>query len=96
MLGHALGRFTQASHAPPNREDWLITSVLVMLSAYLVANVVPFFEELTVLIGALIGGPISLGIPALFMLQAHEKVGALVLFPAVHHTQPFGCSRVTI
>jgi len=67
----------------PNREDWLVTSMLVMLCAYLVANVVPFFEELTVLIGALIGGPISLGIPALFTIRA-RKLGKVEYGRAEH------------
>ena len=63
----------------PTREDWLVISTLVMGAAYLVANVVPFFEELTVLIGAIIGGPISLGIPALFAICAHDQVSERAL-----------------
>lgn len=47
----------------------------VMAVAYLVANVVPFFEELTALIGALIGAPISFGLPAAFALRAAAQVG---------------------
>lgn len=46
-----------------------------MAVAYLVANVVPFFEELTALIGALIGAPISFGLPAAFALRAAAQVG---------------------
>lgn len=49
-------------------------SVGVLAVAYLVANVVPFFEELTALIGAAIGAPISFGLPAAFALRAAAQV----------------------
>mmetsp|Transcript_19489 Transcript_19489/g.32765 ORF Transcript_19489/g.32765 Transcript_19489/m.32765 type:complete len:457 (-) Transcript_19489:546-1916(-) len=65
----------KASNVPPSREDWLIASMVVMLAAYLVANLIPFFEDLTILIGALIGGPISLGLPALFALHSNSQGG---------------------
>jgi hypothetical protein len=46
----------------------------VLTVAYLVANVVPFFEELTALIGAAIGAPIAFGLPAAFALRAATQV----------------------
>jgi hypothetical protein len=46
----------------------------VLALAYLIANVVPFFEELTALIGAAIGAPISFGLPAAFALRARAQV----------------------
>ena len=61
----------------PPREDWFIVSALVLMFSYTVSNVVPFFEELTVIIGALIGGLISFGLPAAFLLRANIQVNSL-------------------
>mmetsp|Transcript_36668 Transcript_36668/g.70358 ORF Transcript_36668/g.70358 Transcript_36668/m.70358 type:complete len:158 (-) Transcript_36668:302-775(-) len=61
------------SPASASREDWLLVSALVLMASFLVANVVPFFEDLTVIIGSLIGAPISFGIPATFLLRAHSQ-----------------------
>mmetsp|Transcript_42589 Transcript_42589/g.79832 ORF Transcript_42589/g.79832 Transcript_42589/m.79832 type:complete len:457 (+) Transcript_42589:297-1667(+) len=61
------------SPASASREDWLLVSALVLMASFLVANVVPFFEDLTVIIGSLIGAPICFGIPATFLLRAHSQ-----------------------
>jgi hypothetical protein len=41
-------------------------SVVIVAASWFVANVVPFFEDLVSLIGALTGGALVFGLPAAF------------------------------
>lgn len=45
---------------------WMILTLGVSVSSYLVANAVPFFKDLVSLIGALTSIPLTLMIPAIF------------------------------
>lgn len=51
-------------HLHPRRR-WLLITLFLAVSSYLVANVVPFFKDLVALIGALTSVPLTLLLPAL-------------------------------
>lgn len=48
--------------------SWLATTVLLTVSCWLVANLVPHFSDLANLTGALTSAPINIGIPALLYM----------------------------
>ena len=100
-------RLHKLPSAVPGREEWFVTSMLVLIASYTVSNIIPFFDELTVIIGSLIGGLISFGLPATFILKADAQVGAsatrLLLQvcaaprpPPVRATLPHSCCDVYI
>jgi len=48
---------------------WLILTLMLAVSSYIVANAVPFFKDLVALIGALTSVPLTLLIPAIYHRQ---------------------------
>jgi amino acid permease len=53
---------------------WMFLTAILSLSAFVVANAVPFFKDLVALIGALTSVPLCLHLPAIFFrryLQVH-------------------------
>jgi amino acid permease len=55
---------------------WMILTGFMALSAFFVANAIPFFKDLVALIGALTSVPLTLLLPALF----HRKVLAVPIW----------------
>ena len=60
-----------------SRMHWFLLSGCLLVSSWIIANAVPFFDNLTGIIGALLLAPISFIIPCLFYLKA-DRNGALV------------------
>lgn len=48
---------------------WLVITSVLLLFSFVVANAIPFFEDLQALLGALTGAPIVFAFPALFYLR---------------------------
>ena len=51
---------------------WLLLTLTVSVSSYLVSMAVPFMKDLVALIGALTSVPLSLGLPALLFRRYHH------------------------
>lgn len=51
---------------------WLLLTLAVAVSSYLVSNAVPFFKDLVALIGALTGVPLTLTLPVLLHRKANK------------------------
>jgi amino acid permease len=61
-----LERFRSPSAAPvPSRIRWMFLTLVTSVSAFIVANIVPFFQDLIALIGAVTSIPLTLLIPAI-------------------------------
>mmetsp|Transcript_378 Transcript_378/g.947 ORF Transcript_378/g.947 Transcript_378/m.947 type:complete len:517 (-) Transcript_378:359-1909(-) len=58
-----------------NAKHHFVISTVILLSAYLVANLIPFFEELVGILGAAFGSPILLFYPPLFYIRGMQKKG---------------------
>jgi amino acid permease len=59
-------------------QRWLILTGLISLSAFVLANAIPFFKDLVAFIGALTSIPLTLLLPAIY----HRKViGVSILLP---------------
>jgi len=59
-------RFRSPNAAPPtNRIRWMFLTAVTSASAFLVANAVPFFQDLIALIGAVTSVPLTFVIPAI-------------------------------
>ena len=66
-IDHLLGtKLNMFHHYFPQRLRWFLLTLTTCASSYLVANAVPFFQDLTSLIGSLTGVPLSLLLPAIF------------------------------
>ena len=52
---------------------WLTITVGYIIVAWVLANIIPFFEDLQGLIGALLGAPIVFGWPSLYYLLANRR-----------------------
>lgn len=48
---------------------WMLLTLILAVTAFMVANAVPFFKDLVALIGALTSVPLSLHLPAIFFRQ---------------------------
>lgn len=51
---------------------WLLLTLFMAMSSYLVANAIPFFKDLVALIGALTSIPLTLILPVIFHRRARE------------------------
>jgi hypothetical protein len=60
---------------------WMTLTAIMALTAFFIANAVPFFKDLVGFIGALTAVPLTLLMPAIFYRRACEKVP--VWFPAL-------------
>ena len=65
-----------AYERPSGWAQWLLTSLIVLTSALVLAAAVPFFAEFQALLGALTGVPTVCGWPALFLLRGSRRKGA--------------------
>ena len=63
--------------SPQSRVHWFACSAFFLFLAWLLANAIPFFDNLTGIIGAMLLAPISFVLPCIFYLKA-DKNGALV------------------
>eukprot|EP00980_Cylindrotheca_fusiformis_P012016 scaffold2844_cov123-Cylindrotheca_fusiformis.AAC.9 len=58
---------------------WLLLTLTVATSSYLVSNAIPFFKDLVALIGALTGVPLTLTLPVLLYRKAKKLRLSMVL-----------------
>ena len=81
---HRIGVLGLNDH--PQRR-WMLLTLLMAVSSYLVANVVPFFKDLVALIGALTSVPLTMLLPALL----HRCLWGMPLcFPTRYSLASFG------
>jgi hypothetical protein len=57
---------------PESSKRWLLLTLAVAVSSYLVSNAIPFFKDLVALIGALTGVPLTLTLPVLLHRKANN------------------------
>lgn len=74
MFAHRWTTRLDLQHHPQRR--WLILTLLMAVSSYVVANVVPFFKDLVALIGALTSVPLTFILPVIL----HRRVRELPLW----------------
>ena len=69
-----VSRYPLVAHDDSKR--WLVLTLTICISSYVVANAIPFFKDLVALIGALTSIPLTLMLPALL----HQKASNLRLW----------------
>jgi hypothetical protein len=80
IFAHRWTTFLELQHHPQRR--WLILTLLMAASSYVVANAVPFFKDLVGLIGALTSVPLTLILPSIL----HRRVMQLPLWKPTRHS----------
>lgn len=79
----SLDRLVLGRMGIPRPEDpakrWMFLTAVMAISAYTVANAVPFFKDLVALIGSLTSVPLTLLLPALFW---RKNIGATIVWPS--------------
>mmetsp|Transcript_19777 Transcript_19777/g.48358 ORF Transcript_19777/g.48358 Transcript_19777/m.48358 type:complete len:195 (+) Transcript_19777:1-585(+) len=66
-------RFLRGKETPLSQH--FLLAVGILWCAWLLTNLIPFFEDMVSIIGALCGSPIMLGLPPLFYYSALKKKG---------------------
>jgi len=59
----------------PVRLRWMAVQTSLLAFAYVIANLIPAFEAMQSLLGAMCAAPIVFGYPALFCVLAHRQHG---------------------
>lgn len=75
-------------------QRWLVLTLGVCISSYLVSNAVPFFKDLVGLIGALTSVPLTLTLPALLHRKARHLRLLLPTIPSLGSSSLFLYSLV--
>jgi amino acid permease len=73
---------------PDPSKRWLLLTLAVAVSSYLVSNAIPFFKDFVALIGALTGVPLTLTLPVLL----HRKANNLRLSMLLRMRNCLSCS----
>jgi proton-coupled amino acid transporter len=75
---HATALREDSSGYRQSRIQWLIISTIVMIFAFLVSNMIPFFDDLVSLIGSICSAPLIFLFPAVFYLRCEVLYGVKI------------------